>query len=272
MIYSSGYTKEDNLQTLLQTRVFGRTAYKFNEIDSTNRFAKKIALQGAEEGTLVYAEKQSQGYGRRKRHWHSPSEKGLWFSIILKPHLEIGSLSLLTQLGVTSTAIAIEQVIETKLQVKWPNDLLLNHKKVAGILVEAALSGNKTLHAVLGIGININQEEAEFSPEIRSQATSLRSAGYKHIDRNALLAQILLQLEKDYFKSLKQDFSFVLSRWITRSSILGKDIRIKVNGSILNGRVKGFHGNGELVLVLPHGGEERITDGTILEVNNDPGY
>jgi len=263
---------EDGLQKILQTKIFGRTAYAFKKIDSTNRFAKKIANREAEEGTLVYAENQSQGYGRRQRCWHSPTGKGLWFSIILKPQMEVSTLSLLTLLGVTSTAIAIEQHVETKLQVKWPNDLLLNQKKLAGILVETTLGGNKIRHVILGIGINVDQTTEDFSPDIQSKAVSLKMAGWTDVDRQALLSQILLQIEKDYMRSKTEGFSFVLSRWITRSSVLNKNIGVQVNGRLLKGRVKGFHGNGDLILVFPEGREERISDGTIVEVGRDSGH
>jgi len=263
---------EDHLQQVLQTKFFGRTAYTFQAIDSTNRFAKKIAVQGAQDGTLVYAEKQSSGYGRRQNKWSSPSGQGLWFSVVLKPVMEADSFSLLTLLGVTSVAMAVEKHIQAKLQVKWPNDLLINKKKLAGILVETNMSGQKAQYAVLGIGINVNQEMDDFPRDIQNSATSLKIAGWPRINRTLLLSDILFQLEKDYYHSQSKGFDFVLSRWITRSSVLNQNVGIRVNGRILHGKVTRFHAKGDLVLVLPGGREERVSDGTIVEVSNDSGY
>lgn len=260
--------REELIRGALKTKTFGRVIYSFEEIDSTNRFAKRLAMLGKPEGTLVYAERQTHGRGRWSRSWDSPKGKGLWFSLILRPRLGFSSVSLFTLLGATSVSRAVEGSFGLKLDVKWPNDLFFNGRKLAGVLTEASRSQSTISYAVLGIGINVNQEKEDFAPEVREGAVSLRMINKERIDRLSLLSGILMQLENDYIRTMTQGFEFVLRRWVSRSSILGKEILLRVNSHTVRGIVKGFHTNGDLVLVTREGKEQRYSDGNVIEVDH----
>jgi len=264
--------KEEIIREALRTRTFGRVIYSFEEIDSTNRFAKKLARLGKPEGTLIYAESQTHGRGRWSRSWDSPKGKGLWFSLILRPRLDSTLVSLLTLLGATSVSRVIERISGFNVMVKWPNDLFLNGKKLAGVLTEASRNRSRVSYAVWGIGINVNQEEEDFAPEVRERATSLRMACGESVDRLFLLAEVMNQLENDYVRTRSEGFEFILQRWISRSRILGKEILLRVNHHLVRGVVKGFHNNGDLVLLTRDGQERRYSDGHIVEVNHAVGH
>jgi BirA family biotin operon repressor/biotin-[acetyl-CoA-carboxylase] ligase len=257
--------EEEVIQKALKTRIFGRVIYNFEEIDSTNRFAKRLALQGKPEGTLVYAEKQTHGRGRWSRSWDSPKGKGLWFSLVLRPKFKPALGSMLTLLGATSVASVVEENFRLRPKVKWPNDLLVNGRKLAGVLTEASRYRSGISYAVLGIGINVNQDKADFASNIRERAISLRMAG-KDVDRLSLLSKILIQMENDYRKAQIWGFDFILRRWISRSSILCREVLLRVNSHTVRGRVRGFHANGDLVLLDGDGKERRYSDGDIVEV------
>ena len=259
---------EAAIQAVLKTRTFGRVIYCLEELDSTNRFAKKVATTGRPEGTLVYAEKQTQGRGRWGRVWDSAAGKGLWFSVVLCPRLEPSSVALLTMLGTTVIARVVEKELGLSVKVRWPNDLLLNGRKVGGVLTEVSRGEVGIKTAVLGMGLNVNQEAEDFSPDVRERAVSLRMVYGRRVDRLSLLASVLLQLENDYRESLNLGFDSVLRRWVFRSSILGHEILLRLNGHTVEGVVKGFHKDGSLVLVTGKGEERRYAEGDVVEVRD----
>jgi BirA family biotin operon repressor/biotin-[acetyl-CoA-carboxylase] ligase len=260
--------KEDDLIRILRTDVFGRHSYFFRSIDSTNTFAKRLAARGVPEGTLVLAEEQTGGRGRWGRTWESPAGKGLWFSIVLRPTFPA---SLLKLLGAVSIAAALENEFGVRLSLQWPNDVMHDGKKVAGILTETARNGSGSRHAVLGIGLNVHQSEADFSPDLRGRALSLAMFVPGVIDRLNLLSKILLQLERDYDEVRTAGCRSVLERWAFRSNLVGKKIALKVNEGVEHGRVTGFHANGDLILFSEDGKNRRFSDGHVLEVRHAAG-
>jgi BirA family biotin operon repressor/biotin-[acetyl-CoA-carboxylase] ligase len=259
---------EDIIKVSLNTKIFGRTIYVFNEIDSTNKFARSLALKGAPEGTLVYSEKQIHGRGRWGRYWESPSGKGLWFSLILRPGIESDRATLITLLGVISIVYSIKEHIGIDLKVRWPNDLYYDGKKTAGILAEISGNIKKISFVVLGIGINVNQDLEDFSDKISRHATSLNIINGNPVDRLSLLVNILEKLENDYFRTQKEGFDFVLRRWISKSCVLGKEILLQINNRLIRGVVDSFHTNGDLLLVNSKGQKERFSIGDVIEVKD----
>lgn len=193
------------------------------ETDSTNRYLKELAAAGATEGTVVIANKQSAGRGRLGRSFFSPEEKGIYMSILLCPKIELQRSVLITSMAAVAVARAIERVCGITAQIKWVNDIFLNRKKVCGILTEAGInSTDGTLdYAVLGIGINVGA--MEFPEELKEIATSVSNECGFPVEKEALLEEILKELE--YWYPTLWDGSF-LAESKARSILLGKDILV----------------------------------------------
>ncbi len=195
----------------------------FAEIDSTNRYVKEIAVNGALDGTVVIAEKQSAGRGRFGRKFFSPEEKGIYMSILLRPELELQQAVLITSMAAVAVARAIEKVSGISAQIKWVNDIFLNKKKVCGILTEAGINPeNQTLdYVVLGIGVNV--ESMEFPEDLKEIATSVCNECGFFVEKEKLIEEILKEL-KQWYPTL-WDGSF-LEESKARSILLGKEIRV----------------------------------------------
>lgn len=227
--------------------------------DSTNFKAKELASKGYQSGTVVVADEQTAGRGRLGRNWYSPAGTGLWLSIILRPDIPpldsplltvIASLAVYESLLVLEKEPAAPEQHNNTLQIKWPNDILMDGKKLAGILTELSL-GSKINYAVVGIGINVNQEE--FPAELSGIATSLRREYNKEIDRLELFKKILISFERYYFRLLNNDGPQLVKEWKGRMNIIGKEVSIHDNERIYQGRVLDIAEQGELI--LESGGE-----------------
>ncbi|HCO18584.1 MAG TPA: biotin--[acetyl-CoA-carboxylase] ligase, partial [Tissierellales bacterium] len=196
LISSPDIINYDEIKGELTASVIGKKLIYFQSIGSTNDKAKELAAK-AEEGTVIVAEEQTSGKGRLGRSWSSPGRKGIYASIILKPDMEPFNAAKLTLLGAASVALALEDCgIES--QIKWPNDIIIGGKKVAGILTEMSCELGIVNYIILGIGINVNQSVEELPPELVDKATSLRIAEGKAIKRKYLLAQVLNRLDELY--------------------------------------------------------------------------
>lgn len=193
------------------------------ETDSTNRYLKELAVEGAEEGTVVIADKQSAGRGRLGRSFFSPEEKGIYMSVLLRPEISLERSVLITSMAAVAVARAIEKVCSLPSKIKWVNDIFLNKKKVCGILTEAGIDAERqTLsYAVLGIGVNVGS--MEFPEELREIATSVSNECGFAVKKEALIDEILKELELWY--PTLWDGSF-LEESKARSILLGKEIRV----------------------------------------------
>ncbi len=203
----------------------------FSEIDSTNRYVKELASSGAPEGTVVIAKKQSAGRGRLGRSFFSPEEKGIYMSILLRPELELQRAVLITSMAAVAVANAIERVSGLNAQIKWVNDIFVNQKKVCGILTEAGIDGeNGSLeYAVLGIGVNVGF--MEFPEELKEIATSVSNECGIEINKEALIEEILKELERWYPTLWNGEF---LKESKARSILLGKEILV-IDASVSGG-------------------------------------
>ncbi len=166
-----------------------------DEIDSTNSEMRRLGDAGAVEGTVIVADRQTGGKGRRGREWFSPAGTGIWMSVLLRPELSPGKVSGITLMAALSVCRAIRRETGLNTQIKWPNDLVIDGKKVCGILTEAAVNGNELGYVVLGIGINVNQTEF---PKDLPHAWSLAMAAGRELDRDGIIAQVLDCLASDY--------------------------------------------------------------------------
>lgn len=226
-----------------------------DSIDSTNLKAKELAGKGCHSGMVVVADEQTAGRGRLGRDWYSPKGSGLWLSIILRPDLpplDSPLLTVIASLAVLETLQELEEGLAAggqqgnkKLQIKWPNDILLGGKKLAGILTELSLS-SKINYAVVGIGINVNQEK--FPAELGSIATSLKREYKKEIDRLELFEKLILSFERYYSRLVNNEGSELIQEWKERMDITGREVSIHDNERTYQGRVLDIGKLGELLL------------------------
>ena len=239
----------------------GRTVY-FDATDSTNVQARRLAEAHAPHGTLVVSDRQDGGKGRRGRSWASPSGVGIWMSLILRPEIAPSSASMLT----LAAALAVREGIreETGLSplIKWPNDLVLNGKKICGILTEMSTELMEIQYVITGIGINVNQRE--FPPEIRDTATSLSLEAGRSFRRSSLIAAILKAFEKDYAAFLKTgDLSLLLEEYNACLVNRGKEVCILDPSGEYRAVAEGIDESGSLLVTLPDGTRREIISGEV---------
>jgi BirA family biotin operon repressor/biotin-[acetyl-CoA-carboxylase] ligase len=251
------------LKKKLNGRKFGSKVFAFDTIDSTNNCARALAGCWAEEGTLVLAEKQTDGKGRLGRSWLANPYENLTFSLVLRPTLPASALNLLPLYAAVAVAEAIEHETGLSVECKWPNDLLVGGKKSAGILLEGSLKDDGLDYVVLGIGVNVNQ--TSFPDDIAPRATSLKAQAGREIDRILLLREILKTLETRYADIMKKGFHNLLPLWLSRTTMINKEISVTQDGTVISGIVKGLSPEG--ALILDAGGTEKTLfagDVTIL--------
>src|SRR5271154_4348754 len=187
---------DDLLARLGKTKVVGRDIRVFEETTSTNDVIEKLARDGVKEGVVVFAESQTKGRGRLGRKWMSPQRKGLWFSVLLRPDLRPQEATQLTIASANALRRAIQSETGLKPEIKWPNDILIGGKKVAGILTELSAEVDKVRYVILGIGIDVNLDANEFPADLRKIATSLKIEAGESFSRPALAVAILQELDE----------------------------------------------------------------------------
>lgn len=218
------YNKRE-LEQGLKTKTMGQTIYFYEETDTTNNRARELALEGAPEGTLVVAEKQTAGRGRRGKVWESPLGTGIWMSLVLRPQIAPAEASVLTLLCGLATAEAVEAETGLSADIKWPNDILINGKKAVGILTEMDCEMSEVHFVIPGIGINVNT--ASFPPEIAEIATSLYLECGKTVSRRRLVHKVLERLEEHYETFLRTgSFAAMLEDYRKHCITLGKEVHV----------------------------------------------
>lgn len=249
----------------LKSNVFGREIHTFNEIGSTQDIAHTLASSGSPEGTLVIAETQTAGTGTSGKSWVSPPG-GLWFSLILTPTLiSLSQASGLTILIGHSIARVIRKETNLPVLIKWPNDLYLNNKKIAGILSESSYVEVAVKYIIVGIGINVNVD----STALPFGATSLKKESDKEIQRIKLLVKILESIEEDYLKFKVthnlQPFLKKINEW---SLVVGKKVKVQLPEKSIRGYGHSIDEQGHFIVELENGDKEIITAGTVSIINN----
>jgi len=254
------------VQRGLSTTYIGKRIFYFPELESTNIIAKEKALHITEvidEGTIIIAEKQSAGKGRLGRKWFSPAG-GIWLSIILYPQLPPSYIPRITLMTAVAAVKAIKICTQIEPQIKWPNDILINEKKVCGILTEMSAELDIINWVVVGIGINVNIDHQEFPEDIQENTISLKEVLGKEVLRVKLMQAFLWEFEK-YYESLKRrEFSSILKEWKLCSHTLGKKIRVDMGERIITGEAVNINEEGALILKKEDGELAEIISGTII--------
>jgi len=248
------------ISSKLETESLGRNIILFDEIDSTNNEAKKIAAAGETHGTVVIADRQTMGKGRMGRSFVSPAGTGVYMSVIIRPDISVESAGLITSAAAVAAAEAVEKVCGQKIMIKWVNDLYLNDKKICGILTEASMGLEmKALdYAVIGIGINVRSVRGMFDEELSSRASSIEDETGVRPDRNVLCAEILNRLEFWLSSIERRDF---LHEYRRREYLTGKLITANVGNSSIVGSAVGIDNNANLMIELPGGEIKHLNSG-----------
>ncbi len=249
------------IQSHLKTDFMGREIIYRPEVESTNSLAKSLAVRGAPAGTIVVAESQAAGKGRKGRVWFSPPGAGIYVSMILRPHFSLAEATKFTLLTGVALAETLLCLLPGRVEIKWPNDVLVDGRKIAGILIEISTEIDRIDYMVVGVGVNVNLKRQDFPPELKKIATSLRAETGKYFSRAAILADFLAAFEKYY--GVFQDFGFapVLARWKRLSNILEKEVQVSLLGSTIAGRVSGIDRDGALLIRGRRGCVQRILSG-----------
>jgi len=256
----------EEIQMGLKTTLFGKKIHYFEELSSTNNFAKEIAA-AEEEGTLVVAEVQKGGRGRMGREWVSP-RGGIWMSVVLKPGIPLMYASRLTLVAGLAVANVI-RAMGLDARIKWPNDVRINGKKVCGILTEAKAEVDKIEYIVLGIGINANMDLKEIPESFRIGSTTLKAEFGKNIKRVQFLQKLLFELEQQYIRFKTQPFSQLLNDWLTLSDTIGKDVKVTTPSRVIEGRAVGVTAEGALLIKKADDTKEEIIAGRCIYVRSN---
>jgi BirA family biotin operon repressor/biotin-[acetyl-CoA-carboxylase] ligase len=248
---------------LLETKWIGKTIHFFETVDSTNTKAYELALRGAREGEVVLAESQKKGRGRLGRQWFSPSFSNLYLSVILRPKIPPHQASLITLMAAVATADALRKFSGLDPRIKWPNDVLLNDRKVAGLLNEIHSEADRIHFVILGIGINLNMDASMVSKEIRSRATSLKKEMGQTISRKEFLKTLLGELETWYEVFLEEGGTTILKAWRDRAQIQGKQVNVTSFGETLRGVAIDVDSDGALILETETGERKRVVAGDV---------
>ena len=231
-------------------------------IDSTQSRARVLAREGATEGATVIAETQTAGRGRLGRTWHSPAGMNLYCSIVLRPALAPAAVPQLALVAGLAVADAIEAVTALPVRIKWPNDVVIEDRKLAGILMEMDAELERVHYAIAGIGVNLNLPRDAWPPELRDRATSLAAESGRPVDRAAFAARLLAEFEVRYRQYLGGGLGAMRADWEARSSLTQRTVTVAGPAGTLTGRVLGLGDDGALRLDV-NGREERVVAGEV---------
>lgn len=253
-------------ERLTATRI-GRQLVCLPETASTNADAFRLAEEGAEEGAVVISDAQSGGKGRRGRVWESPAGVNLYCSVVLRPAIMPHEAPQLTFLSAVAVARAIEGTTALKPEIKWPNDLLIKGRKVAGLLNEMSAETDGINFVILGIGVNLNMTAAQFPADVRTPATSLLLEQGRPVNRVQFAAAMLGELDRLYADFLRHGFGPVRDEWQQRCNANGREVVVSEAGvDTVRGMFHGIDGDGALLVRFPDGMVERILSGDVRVV------
>src|SRR3989338_996121 len=248
------------IQSGLNTRTFGKNVVTFNTVGSTMDEAFRLGMEGAPEGTVVCAETQTQGRGRLGRVWSSPKAKGIYCSLILRPRLPPGQLSQLTLTAAVALAEALRDAAGIEPAIKWPNDILIGGKKLAGILTELRAETDQVKFVVVGMGINVNTSASQ----LVDGASSLRAETGRVLNRVVVLQHILRSFEAWYAVLGRGRFDLVIKAWKARSATLKKRVRVTSPGGMVEGLAVDLDTDGALLVRQDSGVIVKLTAGDLV--------
>ncbi len=263
LISSPDLLLPQEIQHGLKTTVMGHRVFSYQRVGSTNDVALQIARNGAAQGTLVVAEEQTAGRGRMGRSWNSPRGVGLLFSLVLRPRMAPSRVFQLAICGALAVAEVVCQRTHLPVKVKWPNDVLIRGKKLAGVLTETQVDLAGVRFVVLGVGININQAPTDFPEDLQGRATSVRAELGRSVSRRHLLQNLLLKFEQIYGQLQDQGLAPFLDRWRQLSWVLGRKVTVQVGGKEFSGLAVDIDEMGALLLEEASGKRRRLLAGDV---------
>jgi BirA family biotin operon repressor/biotin-[acetyl-CoA-carboxylase] ligase len=246
----------------LKTKIFGKKVYSYRKVGSTNVLGFRLAETEAEEGTLIVGDEQTKGKGRMGRSWYSPPGLGLWMSLILRPDIPPFKAPGLSICAGLALAQAIFEMTGIEAKIKWPNDCLIDGKKVGGILLELSAELDRINFVIVGIGVNVNHSVKDFPKNLAQTATSLKIKLGKDISRLALLTLFLEKFERIYLDFKKNGLSPQREMIKSYSSLLGKKVTVRFGKEKLEGIAENIDENGSLVMKVKKG-KKVVTAGEV---------
>jgi len=258
----------DEIQGALGTKRLGTKFHYFEEIDSTNSHVRRLAETGAPEGEVVIAERQFEGRGRLGRSWESPPYCNLYFSLLLRPALAPVHAPQITLMAAVALADTVAAFVVEPPVIKWPNDILLQGKKVAGILTESSCDAKHIEFVILGIGVNLNFPRERMPETIRDRATSLMEVGGKSFSRENFLRRLIQDLDRCY--GILEDFGFdaIAPRWEAYFALRGRRVRVEMVDEVISGTATGIDGDGALLLEAEDGVLRRVLAGDVVPLGD----
>jgi BirA family biotin operon repressor/biotin-[acetyl-CoA-carboxylase] ligase len=268
---SKGYTLLDAPDVLSQSEILeklrdqalGTPVFFYESIGSTNDQAMEVGDKGGPEGALFLAETQTHGKGRLGRRWISPPGVNLYISVLLRPRFPPMQAPVVTLMAAVALAEAIIDVTGLDAWIKWPNDILIQGKKVAGILTEMHAEQDTIHYLVVGVGINVNLDPETLPEDIRAKSTSLKSCLGEKVDRTELLCRFLECLARDYGVLNQEGPPAIFSRWDAFSRVTGRRVRVSAPRERIEGQVEGISSEGALIVRLPDGNRRDIFSGDV---------
>lgn len=253
------------IQNNLHTKYIGKRIYYYDRVNSTNSVAKNVIKNQKihlPEGTVIVTDMQTAGRGRLGRIWYSP-HGGIWLTIVLFPNLEPAYLSKITLMTAVVLVRSIKSLYDIPVHIKWPNDLLIEKKKLCGILSEMTAESDRINYVLVGIGVNANIRRENFPEDIREQSTSLQEILGELISRIRLVQVMLENFEKYYDKLKKKQFKPILKEWKENTDTLGKKITIESAGQTIAGEAVDITPEGALILRKENGKSVHVLSGTV---------
>lgn len=243
----------------LHTKFIGKKIHYFDYLASTMDLAMQLGMHGAASGTLVLAESQTKGRGRLGRSWLSPKYKGIYLSLILRPKILPGACPVLTLMSAVSICEAVKAVIGLDAQIKWPNDVLINNKKIAGILTEMNAEVDKVNFVVIGIGLNVNNDKQS----LIAQATSLKQEQGQEISRVFLLQELLRRIENNYFLLENKGSQEIMNKWRNFTLTLGTRVKVCYQNKHIEGQATDIDTDGSLLIRKDSGLIQKVSSGDV---------
>lgn len=256
------------IQDGLVTNRLNAKLHYFLETDSTNKVARQLAENGALDGAIVIAEQQSAGRGRLGRSWVSPPFVNLYISFVLRPKLAPADAPQLTLMAAVALADAIAAFLPTRPTIKWPNDILCNGKKLAGILTESACTAEKLEFVILGIGVNLNFPIGAMPEEIRGRASSLLEIRGAAVERESFIRRLIHDLDRCYGMLQESGFAAIAALWESYFGLRRRLVRVEMIDQTLCGRAIGIDRDGALIVETEEGAKQRILAGDVIPVED----
>ena len=261
------YIKSSEILKDLNTKYVGKNLYVFKEVSSTNTLAKFLSMNDVENGTVIISEKQTQAKGRSGKQWESPLG-GVWMSIILNPNVDHSKLPLITLATGVAVAKTLESIGVENPEIKWPNDIMINGKKVCGILTEAVAKFNTIENVIIGVGIDANLDVEQFPEELQEGTTTLKKELGRDGNENLLIKTFLEEFEKISEQFSHEGYEDILKEWRKRSYSIGKIVEVREPfNTYYDAYVLGLSKEGALVVEKIDGTLEKIISGECIIKN-----